>query len=312
MSGTLKKIGKLCRHPIAYYKRFLVRKLDKKSEQYSDEEYIRKHYKIMLNKKLDLDNPVTFNEKLQWLKLNYRFPLLNTMVDKYLVKDYVEKIIGSDYIAKLYGVWDSFDDIDFESLPNTFVLKETHLSGLVWVCRDKLKEDPKSYKKKFDNGLKNNYYLHCREWPYKDIKPRIIAEELIVDESYKNLPVYKFFCFNGEPYLVQTIQNDKQKNETIDYFDIEWNPLKLKQNFPNSKVKLPKPSKLDEMLGICKRLTKGFPFLRCDLYLANDKVYFSEFTFFSDAGFQPFHPKKWDRILGDKIILPEPRNETKI
>jgi hypothetical protein len=153
--------------------------------------------------------------------------------------------------------------------------------------------------------MKREYFYHCREWPYKNIKPRIIAEEFLADANNEVLPVCKILCFNGKPKIIQTIQNDKKPNETIDYFDTDWNILELRQNYPNSQKPLNRPQKLDEMLEIAEKLAEGTSFLRVDLYSVNGDIFFSEFTFFSDAGFAPFYPETWDKTLGDWINLPE-------
>ena len=272
---------------------------------WSDEKFLRMLFKRSMGYELDLDNPQTFNEKLQWLKLRDKKPLYTTLVDKYEVKKYVADKIGEEYIIPTLGIWDSVDEIDFDSLPEQFVLKCTHDSGGVIVCRDKSKLDIAAAKERLRKRLKVNYYYLCREWPYKDVKPRIIAEKYMEDFGHSALPVYKIFCFDGKPEIIQAITNDKQKNESIDYFDTDWNKLELRQNFPNSPEPLPKPVMLDEMLKLAEKLSAGFSFIRIDLYCINGKTFFSEFTFFSDAGLTPFVPDKWDRILGDRITLPE-------
>lgn len=295
---------KIYQNPRRLYIRYAFHKLNAISKSLSDEEYLSQFYKIMFGKRLNLSEPKTFNEKMQWLKLYNRNPSYTVMVDKHLSKRLVSRIIGDNYVAKEYGCWDSFDEIDFANLPNSFVLKTTHGCGTILICKNKCSCDYLSYRDTFQQSLEDNFYYHLREWPYKDVEPKIIAEEYLSDGQNSILPVYKFFCFNGAPYLVQVIQNDKQYNESIDYMDMKWNRLKLKQNFPNSKVLLPKPECFEKMKEVCTKLTKGIPFVRCDLYAIGTKIYFSEFTFFSDAGFEPFHPKKWDLILGEKIILP--------
>ncbi len=415
----------------------------------SDETYLKIGYRIRMGKRLNLDNPQTFNEKLQWLKIHDRKPEYTTMVDKYEAKKYVAERIGEEYVIPTLGVWDKFDDIDFDSLPDQFVLKCTHDSGGLVICRDKSTLDIKKARRKIENCLKHNFYYSNREWPYKDVKPRIIAEKFMVDESgyelkdykifcfdgaakamfiasdrsipgeetkfdfydmnFKHLPftnghpnstkeikrpesfeemkslaeklskdipqaridfydingkvyfgevtfshwsgmmpfvpekwdytfgefvkipekfgggvlifkagymiwihkqkeksldVYKFFCFDGHPYILQMIQNDKQENETIDYYDMKWNRLNLKQNYPNSKIQASTPAKLSEMVDIAKKLSqnkKGF--IRVDLYFINDKIFFSEYTFFSDAGFAAFYPPEWDKTLGNKLNI---------
>ena len=267
--------------------------------------YLELRYEAVFKKKLNLENPTTFNEKMQWLKLYDQNPLHTEMVDKYLSKKIVSDRIGDQYITKLLGVWDNVDEIDVSQLPEKFVLKTTHDCGGVVICKDKESFSLKKAKKFLRKHMKREYFYHCREWPYKNVKPRIIAEEFLQDGDNSILPVYKILCFDGEPRIIQTIQNDKKPNETIDYFDPRWNLLDLRQNYPNSPKPLPKPEKLEEMLSLAKTLAEGKSFIRVDLYSANGKIYFSEFTFFSDAGFAAFHPEHWDQTLGDWITLPQ-------
>ena len=264
-------------------------------------------YKNYFYKKLNLKNPKTFNEKLQWLKLYNRNPLYTTLVDKYAVKEYVANIIGEEHIIPTLGVWDKFDDIDFDALPDQFVLKCTHSSGDLVICKDKTTFDKAAAKKKLESFLKKDFYKIVREWPYKNVPRRIIAEKYMSDGINDMLVVYKVFNFNGEPKIIQTIQGDKTKQESIDYFDTEWNLLELKQNFPNSTVHMGKPICLNEILNFAAKCSVGFPFLRTDWYEINGKVYFSEFTFFSDSGLGTFHPESWNEILGEWITLPKKR-----
>ena len=270
---------------------------------FSDKAAIKIKYRLEMKRKLNLKNPKTFNEKLNWIKLYYRKPIMTTMADKYEVKKYVSDIIGPEYVIPSIAIYDKWDDIDFDSLKAPFVMKTTHSSGVIAVVKDKESFDYETTKKKFNKSLKQNYFYSCREWPYKNIKPRIIIEQFVKDDKEDNLPVYKFFCFNGEPYLVQTIKNDKTSYETIDYFDMDWKFLKLKQNFENSEIPLSKPSNFEDMKELAAKLSKGFPFVRVDLYSVNGRIYFSEFTFFSDAGYHQFYPDEWDQILGEKIKL---------
>ncbi len=283
--------------------------LNKKIKQFlknriPDKLYLEIVFKINLNKRLDLKNPKTFNEKLQWLKLYNRNPEYTKMVDKYAVKEYVRDVIGSSYVIPTYGIWERYEDIDFKNLPERFVLKCTHDSGGLVLCKDKSQLDYEEIKRTIVSSLKTNYFVYGREWPYKNVKPRIIAEEYVVDAKNEILPVYKFMCFNGEPKIIQTIQNDKQENESIDYFDTDWNLLQIRQGFPNSEYPYEKPKRLDEMIEIARTFSKGHPFLRVDLYVANDEIKFSEFTFYSDGGFMPFDPPSWDKKLGSWIDLP--------
>lgn len=268
-----------------------------------DKVLLRLEYRIKIGKKLHLSPPVTFNEKLQWLKLNDRKDIYTVMADKYEVREYIKEKIGEEYLVPIYGCWESVDDIPFDSLPDKFVLKCTHDSGSVILCKDKSKLDIEEAKEKLRLRLKKNAFWWAREWPYKNIKPRVIAEEFLVDGDNRFLPVYKFFCFNGEPEIIQMIQNDKQEDETVDYVDTEWQRLNIKQRFPNSEKLLEKPEKLDEMLDIAKKLSRNTYFLRVDLYVINGKIYFSEHTFYTDSGYSIFEPEEWDVKLGNRIKI---------
>ena len=268
-----------------------------------DEAFLKLKYRIRLGKRPDLKNPQTFNEKLQWLKLHDRREIYTRMVDKYAVKELVEERIGPEYVIPTLGVWDSFDQIPFDTLPDQFVLKCTHDSGGLVICRDKQTLDKEAARIKIEKSLKRNYYYQNREWPYKNVKPRILAEALISDRDHKDLPVYKIFCFHGVPKLIQMVQNDKQPEESIDYFDGQWNRLDLRQNYPNSRVPMTKPDCLEEMLEIAAKLAGDREFIRVDLFLSNGNIYFSEYTFYSDAGFSRFHPDSWDAELGRWIQL---------
>ncbi len=274
-------------------------------DKWEDETYLRFLYRLHIGKKLNLRNPRTFNEKIQWLKLYDRNPLYTSLVDKYEVKKYIAEKIGEKYVIPTLGVWDTFDDIDFNSLPNKFVLKCTHDSGGLIICRDKSKLDIASAREKIEHCLKRNYYWSGREWPYKNVQPRIIAEKYMEDQATENLPVYKILNFMGKPEIIQSIQDDKTLHETIDYFDTEWNHLNLKQNFPNSDTPLTRPEKLKEMLNLARLLCKDFKFIRTDFYSINNEIYFSEFTFYSDSGLAAFTPESWDEKLGSLIKIPE-------
>lgn len=201
-------------------------------------------------------------------------------------------------------MWDKSDDIDFNLLPEQFVLKCTHDSGSVIICKDKEAFDFKNAKMKLDFSMKLNHYNLSREWPYKNIKARIIAEKFMEDKDYDSLNVYKIFTFNGTSKLIQTIQNDKTPYATIDYFDTEWNKLNLHQVFPNSDETLSRPEMLDEMLLLSEKLSENMPFVRTDFYIINGEIYFSEFTFFPDSGLSPFYPDIWDTTLGEWLELP--------
>lgn len=251
----------------------------------------------------NLTNPKTFNEKLQWLKLHDRKPEYTRMVDKYEAKRYVAERIGEKYIIPLIGVWDSFDQIDFERLPDQFVLKCTHDSGGLVICPDKVKLDKAAANKKINASLKNNYYWHSREWPYKHLNPRIIAEKYMVDKT-GDLQDYKVLCFNGEPKLVQ-FHKGRYQNHTQDYFDTEWNNLKIYQGLPMSETDIEKPVFLEQMLRLSKELSAGIPHVRVDWYYVEGRLYFGELTFFDASGFEAFEPEQWNYTLGSWIQLPD-------
>ena len=303
--NSIRKLLLYIKNPRRIITRHKLKKLKLEGDDLSDEEYLKRMFKIKLGYDLNVENPSTFNEKMQYLKLYNRKDIYTIMVDKHAAKGYVSSIIGDNYIAKELGCWENANNIELDSLPDKCVLKTTHGCGGMLIY-EKGKTTKKQIVDYFEENLKTNYYYVCREWPYKNVEPKIIAEEFLKDDKYDILPVYKFFCFNGEPSIAQVIQNDKHINETIDYVDMEYNFLRLKQNYNNSKKKnrIAKPSRFEDMKNIARKLTKNVPFVRCDLYEVNDRIYFSEFTFFSDAGFEKFHPKKWDKILGDLINLP--------
>ena len=302
MQHYLKKLKKYCADS-SY--RFVVNAALGLYNSMPDRDYLERKFEALMGAPLHLDAPQTFNEKLQWLKLYDRNPLYTKLVDKYEVRKYIAEKIGEEYLIPLVGgPWNSPEEIDFDALPDQFVLKCTHDCGSVMVCRDKSKFDIENAKNRLGKHLKRNYSLSCREWPYKGVVPRIIAEKYMEDPSAENLNVYKIFCFNGEPKIFQTIQNDKIPQETIDYFDTEWSLLTLRQNFQNSPVPLKKPATLGKMLELAAKLSSGHAFIRTDLYEINGKVYFSELTFYSDAGFASFEPSDWDDTLGSWIKLP--------
>lgn len=275
-----------------------------KYDSWDDEKYLKKAFECRLGKPLDLNNPRTFNEKLQWLKLYDRKPEYTIMVDKYAVKKYVADIIGEEYIIPTLGVWNHFDEIDFDKLPNQFVLKCTHDSGGLVICKDKNKLDLKAAKKKIEKSLKRNYYWHGREWPYKDVKPQIIAEKYMSDDNTEFLTDYKFFTFNGVPKIMY-IAKDHSQNPTPDFFDMNFNRLNIRMEDPNSENSYFKPELFDKMKLFSEKLASESKFLRVDFYVINKKLYFGELTFFHMSGFAPIYPEKWSYILGDWIKLPK-------
>lgn len=279
---------------------------------WSDEKFLKYKYKLVFGHKLNLENPQTFNEKLQWLKLYDRKPIYTTMVDKYAVKKYVADRIGEEYVIPTLGVWDSFDDIDFENLPNQFVLKCTHDSGGLVICRDKDSFDKKEAKRKIRKCLKRNYYWSGREWPYKDVPRKIIAEKYMEDSKTGELRDYKFFCFNGEPKALFIATDRQSDRETcFDFFDIEYNHLPIINGHPNAQTIPQKPENYVEMIKLAKILSADIAHVRIDFYEVNGRVYFGEITFFQNSGFVPIEPKEWDEKLGDWIELPKKRDDKK-
>lgn len=275
----------------------------------SDESYIKLWYRFNTGEKLNLDNPVTYNEKLQWLKLYNHQPIYTEMVDKYAVKRLVSEKIGSQYVVPLLGVWDSPSDIDFESLPRQFVLKVTHGGGNsgVVVCKDKACLDKNKTINQLNYCMASDGSVGNKEWPYKNVIRRVIAEEYLEDNTYHELRDYKFFCFNGEPKIMFIASGRGYLPEPyFDFFDMDFNHLNIKSAHPVSSIeKLPtKPTCWDEMKRVAATLSQGLPHVRLDLYEVNGKVYFGEYTFFHWAGCGSFEPKEWQRILGDWITLP--------
>jgi len=231
---------------------------------------------IFLRIKYNLDNPKTFNEKLQWLKLNDRKPKYIDLVDKYKVREYITNKIGNKYLIPLLGVYNNFEEIDFDTLPNQFVLKPNHTSGNIYICKDKKSINKKDLKRRINTWLNREYYWVHREWPYKNIKPKIICEKYMVDESGVELKDYKFFCFYGEP----------------------------KQHYKNGVKKIVKPSGFNEMIQLSKILSKDIPHVRVDFYDIYGRIYFGELTFYHFSGFEKFEPVEYDEIFGSWLELP--------
>lgn len=264
-----------------------------------------KYYKN-LGKFPNWNNPVTFNEKLQWLKLYDRRPIYTQMVDKFEAKKYVANIIGEEYIIPTLGVWEKGEDINFDSLPNQFVLKTTHDSGSIVICKDKNVLDKKSAISTMNKSLKRNFYATTREWPYKNVKPRIIAEKYMVDESGIELKDYKFFCFNGEPNFLKVDYN-RNINHQANYYDLDWKiqPFYEEVCPSNKNINIVMPNNFHDMIEIARKLAINIPFVRIDLYTVKNQIYFGEITFFPNSGVGKFSPKEWDWKLGEFLILPK-------
>lgn len=269
-----------------------------------DKLYLYLQFYIGVGKKLNLKNPKTFNEKLQWLKLYDRNPLYSVLVDKYAVKKWVADRIGSQYLIPTIGVWNQFEEIDIDKLPNQFVLKCTHDSGGLIIVKNKCDFDVPSAKKKIETCLKRKYYYSSREWPYKNVLPKIIAEPYMEDE-YGKLNDYKFFCFDGKVkalFIASDRQSDVDETK-FDFFDRNFNHLPFTKGHPNAKNVPKKPQMFDKMLELAEKLSQGIPHVRVDFYEIGMNVYFGEMTFFSGGGFVPFEPEEWDFTFGSWIDL---------
>lgn len=272
-----------------------------------DKIYLKLLFKAHLNQNLNLNNPQTFNEKLQWLKLNDRKEIYTTMVDKFEVKEYVKNLISEEYIIPTLGVWDRFEDIDFNTLPNQFVLKCTHNSGGIVICKDKNELNVKEAKNKIEKSLRNKYFYSGREWPYKNVKPRIIAEEYLEDESGTELKDYKVLCFNGKAKLIE-LHSGRFCNHTQDFYDINWKKADISQG-PTSKKFFKKPYNLEKMIELSELIAKNMIHVRVDWYNIKDKLYFGEITLYDGSGFEKFDKYEYDKMIGDWITLNNKKEE---
>ena len=270
-----------------------------------DKTYLNIRFKKVFGRSVNWKDPKSYSEKLQWLKVYDRKPIYTTMVDKYEAKQYVAKKIGDEYIIPTLGVWDKVSDINFDALPDQFVLKCTHDSGGLVICPDKSKLDIDEAKKKLAHSLKQNFFWSGREWPYKNVKPRIIAEKYMVDESGYELKDYKFFCFDGEPKAL-FIASDRQvegEETKFDFFDMEFNHLPFTNGHPNAPHPVKRPDSFEKMKELAATLSEDIPQLRVDFYDINGQIYFGELTFFHHSGLETFDPEEWDYKFGEWIKL---------
>ena len=265
--------------------------------------YISTLYWLRFRRRLNWEHPTTFSEKLNWIKLYDRNPKYTLMADKYAVKQYVSERVGAEYVVENYLVTDDWNKIDFDKLPNQFVIKCNHDSSGAFVCRHKSTFDFEKTRSIVTKYLKKNYFYHLREWPYKNIKPRIIIDRYLDDKTGNELRDYKWWCFDGEPtYMYLTI---KGKNIYENFYDMEFNPVDINHGFPRHNPEFERPSQFNLMKELAKKLSKGIPFVRVDFFQVEDKVYFGEFTFFDWGGLHPFHNFEMDRKLGDLLKLPK-------
>lgn len=269
-----------------------------------DKIYLKIKYYIRFKKKLNLLNPETYNEKIQWLKLYDRKKIYTTMVDKYEVKNYVANIIGEEYIIPTIGVFNKFDEINFDSLPNQFVIKCTHDSCGLIIVKNKKELDIKKARKKINKCLKNNYFFGGREWPYKNVKPRIIIEPYLEEKKYGELRDYKFFTFSGKVKFMFIASNRQGNGDTyFDFYDEKFNHLDIINGHSNNPTPPEKPLNFNKMIELAEKLSKNIKHVRIDFYEVDGKIYFGEMTFYHWSGFVPFSPEKWDKIIGSYIKI---------
>ena len=298
IDALLHKKGKIMLMLLPYYQRLLPDKM-----------HVKLYYLFSIGKRLNLRNPQTFNEKLNWLKLYDHNPLYTILVDKNAVKPWVAERIGMQYVIPTLGVWEKFNDINFDSLPSKFVLKTTHGGGNVGVvvCKDKNSFNVNAAKKKIEHSMGISGYEKHREWPYKNVKRKIIAEQLLEDSQNDSLIDYKIHVFNGIPKFILVCKGRENKaTMTDDFYDVDWNLIECKRpGHLNSQNPLPRPRQLDKLLELSKTLSSEIPFVRVDFYIVNDNIYFGEMTFFPAGGVKPFEPEVWDEVFGSWLNLPQ-------
>lgn len=271
-----------------------------------DKIYLKLRYYAILGKNLNLHQPLTFDEKLQWLKLFNRLPEYTIYVDKFEVRNHFKNMIGEEYLVPLIGIYHSFDDIDFTMLPNSFILKCTHDSGSAVICQDKDNFDFEKAKKKLEKRLKRNYFYHGREWPYKHIPPKIICEHLLIDKLGGEIKDYKFLCFNGKAKcLYVTLNRNSPAGLNVDFYDLDWQPMPVERGYPRSGTTIEKPLHFDKMVKFAEVLAEKFPFVRVDFYEVNEKLYIGELTLYPGNGFRKFTPDSYDKLFGSWIELPK-------
>ncbi len=281
--------------------------IQKCPDRMSDSFFLKTRWQLAMGYKLDMKNPQTFNEKLQWLKLYDHNPVYVKLVDKIAVKEWVSEKIGTQYVIPTIAVYNNADEIDLDKLPNQFVLKCNHDSGSVVLCKDRENFNFEEAKTKLSAALNVNYYRSEREWAYKYIEPKIIAEKYMEDENSSDLPDYKYFCFNGkvEALFIATERQNLSTETRFDFFDTNFNHIEVTNYHPNADVLPSKPKNFEKMIKLAEVLSEGFPEVRVDFYEVNGKVYFGEMTFYHFAGIYPFNPISFDRYLGNQIILPK-------
>ena len=283
-----------------------MKKIKRILNMLSDKTYLKIMYFYHMKKRMNFENVTTFNEKLQWLKLHDRKEIYTTMVDKYEVKKYVADLIGGEYVVPTYGIYESYNEIDFDVLPNQFVLKVTHYGGSrgVFIIKDKNTINYSNIENEIEKLLKENLYNYSREWPYKNVKPRIIIEKYMKNEDEEELKDYKLFCFNGKPKIILVCsERFSSSNMCETWFDEDWNLMDIIEGNHRVDKNIKPPQSFKKMKYLASQLSKNIPFVRIDFYEVNSKIYFGEMTFFPASGFEKFEPKEWDKKLGEMIDL---------
>jgi hypothetical protein len=270
-----------------------------------DELYIKLLHRMFMGEKCSLNPPRTYNEKLQWLKLHDRKPEYVKMVDKYEVRSYIKELFGEEYLIPCYGVYNTFEEIDFERLPDQFVLKCTHDSGSVIICKDKASFDKNEAKQRLEKAMKKNYYRAYREWPYKEVKPRIIIEQYMEEEKGGDLTDYKIMCFNGKAKVVKVHEDRFSDEHTQTFYDREWNRLPFGQGVvPPTTEKRQKPKEMETLFAMSEKITKDMYHARVDWYVIRGRIYFGEITFYNSSALKPFSSREDDLYLGSLLKLP--------
>lgn len=272
--------------------------------------YAHIHFEYFNGKELNLDNPKTFNEKITWYKVFYHPRILNELVDKYAVRSYVEAKIGSQYLNSLFGVYNSAEDINYEALPNQFILKTTHASSYNIIVSDKNNFDKTKANKLMQKWLNTNqYYRTGQEWAYKDVQPRIIAEKLLTEPGKGSLVDYKFYCFNGEVKFLE-VHLERTHSHKRGFYDLNFNKLPFRYVTLEKSItsKIEKPINLEEMITLSETLSGNFPFVRVDFYSIEGKAVFGEMTFYPSDGRKSYYPEEYNKIIGDYIQLPKLKN----
>lgn len=306
--NVLKKVKNLFTSDGLYFLAFYFMRFTRLERLVPDEPFLKLKFRCYMRQKLHLDPPVTFNEKLQWLKLHDHNPLYTTLVDKVEVKKYVANIIGEEYIIPTLGVWDSVDDIDFDALPNQFVLKCNHDSGGIVICKDKSKLDITAAKKKLRKALRSDdAFYGGREWPYKNVKKRILAEKYLTENSRIDIDDYKVHCFDGIPQFILVCKDRfTEAGLSEDFFSLKWTHLDLKRPaVRQSDKQIDKPKAFTQMIELAEKLSEKISFVRTDFYDVGGKLFFGELTFYPATGMSPFLPTEWDEKLGNLITLPD-------